>query len=79
MSILTRDQRAALYGRLLGLPVTSAEAIRTEAPERLAPTGTVAGTEPAMLGAQFLNNRTVMIVAGVAAIVGVLWLARKVL
>jgi hypothetical protein len=78
MGILTPEQRSALYGRLLGLPPSNSEAVRTEAPERIAPTGTVAGTEPMLLGS-LTSNRVAMLAVAAVAIVGVLWLARKVL
>lgn len=78
MSILTADQKSALYGRLLGLaPATSASG-NANAPERSAPSGTRAGTEPLLLGS-LTQNRVLLYVGAGLALLGVIYVARKVL
>ena len=75
MSILSDAQKNALVGRLLGIPEQPASANSTE---KVPPTGTVAGTEPLSL-ANATSNKGLLLVAGVLAVLGVVFLARKVL
>lgn len=73
MSLLTDAQKSSLVGRLLGVPQDGAAA---SVPERVAPTGTARGTEPALL-ASMAQNRTVLIIGGVLLVVAALYLAKK--
>ena len=75
MSILSAAQNSALVGRLLGVPDKPAA---SNANERIAPTGTVAGTMPSLV-ASAASNRAVLLIGGIIAVLGVIYLARKVL
>ena len=78
MSILSDAQKTALFGRLLGLPSEPTGAA-SAVPERVAPTGTVAGVEPAVIAQQITSNPTLLVVGGLVAVLGVVFLAKKVL
>lgn len=82
MAVLSSEQRQALVGRLLGLESKppAASVAETVAPERVAPSGTVAGTEPSLLAkfqGQSLQNQILLGTAAVLAVLGALWAIRK--
>lgn len=88
MSVLSDAQKSALFGRLLGLPaptpvdqygmpIAPGSAGSSVTPERIAPTGTVAGYLPGFLGGS--ASGATAIVVGLIAVLGVVYLAKKVL
>lgn len=88
MSVLSDAQKSALFGRLLGLPsptpvdqygmpIAPGSAGSSVTPERIAPTGTVAGYLPGLGAAG--SNPVVLIGVGLVAVLAVVFLAKKVL
>ena len=89
MSILTDAQKSALFGRLLGIPdapVNTAvdqyglplQACSAGSPERIAPVGTVAGYLPGAFSGGGMNT-AILLGVGFVAVLGVVYLAKKVL
>lgn len=76
MSILTDAQKSALFGRLLGLP-SQPNPVAAAVPERVAPTGTVAGTAPATLANAVASNKVVQYALIGGAVLAVVLVARK--